>query len=234
LAQHDMSTHNYLHIRVIKVGVDDLADRFDGKGLIYGKASVSGNVDSYGDIVVPGAFADTIAKNNGTFPLLYQHDVEQVLGLVVVREGVGALYCEGKLNLELPIARDVFSNLRFGALTGLSIGYSAEDIGWDKAGHRLLKRVRLMEVSIVTFPANELARVSDVKAADAAGDAAFAAGLRHLAIGMRASLIAARAANAKKAAQKPAPPLTGRAFADAQRARMAAFAQQLVNDRNTR
>ena len=66
--------------------------------------------------------------------------------------------------MDLQLARDVFSNVKFGAIGGLSIGFiTAKDDFDEKTGVRLIKEVRLFEVSVVTFPANELALIDSIK-----------------------------------------------------------------------
>ncbi len=74
------------------------------------------------------------------------------------------LYVEGKLLLDIARAREAFSLLQSKAISGLSIGYSPVRYTIDpETGVRLLAEVKLWEISLVTFPANEGANVTVVK-----------------------------------------------------------------------
>lgn len=143
------------------VGADDSGE-FEGYGSVFGV------VDSYNEVVDKGAFADSLVKN-GLPKLLLQHSTWMVGGIYTeAREDDHGLYVKGKLNLDVQAAREAYSLLKQGALSGLSIGFrTIEESTDNESGITHLKRVRLFEVSIVTFPANEAATVSAVKAAPA-------------------------------------------------------------------
>lgn len=134
-------------------------------GRFSGYASVFGNVDSYGDIVERGAFARTIDAKGGRFPILWQHNAEEPIGVsVAMGEDPHGLAVDGELNLETRRGREAHALLKQGALEGLSIGY--ETVNAERDGkHRRLTEVKLWEFSVVTFPANQLATVTAVKAA---------------------------------------------------------------------
>lgn len=139
---------------------DDNSGEFEGYGSIFG------NVDSYNEVVDKGAFVESLEKH-GLPKLLIQHASWQVGGIYVeVYEDERGLYVKGKLNLDVQIARETYSLLKQGALSGLSIGFRPIIVEMNKdTGVMHLKKVRLYEVSIVTFPANESATVSAVKSA---------------------------------------------------------------------
>ncbi len=62
-------------------------------------------------------------------------------------------------------------NMKAGSLTGLSVGYALKDWEYDRSKEAfLLKEIDLWEVSLVTFPSNDEARISDVKNALARGE----------------------------------------------------------------
>ena len=131
-------------------------------GYITGYGSVFGNVDSYGDIVVKGAFVNSIAKKMPA--LLLQHNPSDVVGVwKVAKEDKNGLYLEGELNLKVQKARENYELLKQGALKGMSIGFSTVDSEYNQEGKRLIKEVDLWEVSIVTFPANVAAQINGVK-----------------------------------------------------------------------
>lgn len=129
--------------------------------VISGYASVFGNVDSTGDIVLAGAFLDTLKRR--TPKMLYQHDSDDLIGVWdVAREDSKGLYVEGRL-AETSLGNEAYELAKMGALDAMSIGYTTIDSEWNAQGYRLLKKVELYEVSLVTFPANELATINGVK-----------------------------------------------------------------------
>jgi uncharacterized protein len=163
--------------------VDILYSRFEIKtgtaddGTFSGYGSVFGNVDSYGDTVAPGAFRRTIldAKSgNAPWPvLLSQHDSHTPIGIWLdMAEDDHGLKLQGKLAINTKRGRDAYHLLKMTprpALDGLSIGYRAKDYELHKhstgpnGAKRTLKAVDLIEVSLVTFPADRFARVASVK-----------------------------------------------------------------------
>ncbi|TAL39642.1 MAG: HK97 family phage prohead protease [Alphaproteobacteria bacterium] len=142
-------------------------------GVFEGYASVFGVTDSVNDKIAPGAFAETlaIAKKDGRLPpLLWQHDAREPIGAWrEMREDTHGLYVKGELFIrDIPRAREAYKLLRENVVTGLSIGYRARKSHQDEqSGTRVLTDVDLLEVSMVTFPANDFARVRRVKAKEA-------------------------------------------------------------------
>lgn len=152
-------------------------------GTFAGYGAVFGNVDSYGDVIAKGAFKESLraAKKSGAWPsMLSQHggwgiSADDLMPLGVwteMREDETGLYVEGRLALDTQRGKDAYALLRMeprSALNGLSIGYVAKEwsIGTKpEEPRRTLKKIELFEVSLVTFPANPKALVTDVKAAD--------------------------------------------------------------------
>lgn len=146
-----------------------------------GYGAVFGNVDSYGDVIQPGAFADTLstAKKSGQWPaMLLQHggfglgaeDMTPIGVWTELSEDGHGLKVSGQL-ADTQRGRDAYALMKMSpraAITGLSIGYIPKEFEQGtKPGEprRKLKRVDLIEVSLVTFPANPKARVSSVKSA---------------------------------------------------------------------
>lgn len=145
----------------------------DTTGAFSGYANAFGNVDSWGDIVQPGAFKQTLSKWRGKgrpIPLLWQHDETWPIGVIEsASEDSNGLAVEGRLLLDIPKAQEARALLMANALGGMSIGYSAVKSRQphpdeEKNGAtRVLEEIRLWEVSLVTFPANEDATVDAVK-----------------------------------------------------------------------
>lgn len=153
-----------------KFAAADLSVEADGT--FSGYASLFGKADLGRDMVLPGAFAASLAKRGpGGVKMLFQHDPNEPIGVwLEVREDARGLFVKGKLTTGVERAREVLSLLRAGALDGLSIGYRTVRGRTDPAsGVRKLMEVDLWEISVVTFPMLPEARISAVKAARAAG-----------------------------------------------------------------
>lgn len=151
----------------------DQAMTFSGYGAVFG------NLDAYGDVIVKGAFRDTLreAKKSGTWPaMLMQHggwgmaadDMTPVGIWTDMEEDDVGLKVSGKL-ADTARGREVYGLLKMTprpAISGMSIGYIAKEfvVGTKPdEPRRTLKKIELMEVSLVTFPANGKARVQAVK-----------------------------------------------------------------------
>ena len=137
-------------------------------GTFEGYGSVFGNVDSYKEIVAKGAFTESLTslKSQGRMPaLLWQHRSGEPIGVYTeMREDDTGLFVRGKLALKTARGAEAHELLKINALSGLSIGFMTCEDSYDKVtGIRTLKKVDLWECSLVTFPANDSARVSAVK-----------------------------------------------------------------------
>lgn len=153
--------------RDVPLDVKELSE--DGSFTGYG--SVFGNVDSYKEIVAPGAFSESLTgwRQKGRMPsLLWQHRSGEPIGVYTeMREDANGLHVKGKLALKTSRGAEAYELLKIGAVGGLSIGFQTREDSLDKvSGIRTLKKVELWEVSLVTFPANDAARVSTVKGID--------------------------------------------------------------------
>ena len=131
---------------------------------ISGYASVFNRRDQGGDVVLPGAYADSLkamSKAGRRVKMLWQHDPTQPIGIWdVVREDKTGLYVKGRLLPEVEKGREAAALLEAGAIDGLSIGYRTVKAERDGKGHRLLQELELWEVSLVTFPMLPEARVA--------------------------------------------------------------------------
>jgi len=141
-------------------------------GSFSGMASVFGELDSVNDIIEPGAFTKSLKdhREKDRMPaLLWQHDTREPIGAIrdIVETSKGLEIKKADLFIdEIPKARQAHKLLKEKAISGLSIGFRLKDSEIDKSsGARLIKQVDLFEVSLVTFPALDSARVSNVKAA---------------------------------------------------------------------
>ena len=132
-------------------------------GLFSGYGSVFGVLDSYKEIVVAGAFTESLKTRQPS--LLWQHRSGEPIGIYTgVKEDAVGLHVEGKLALKTARGAEAYELLKMGAISGLSIGFQVRDESYDRVtGINTLKALDLWEVSLVTFPANDAARVTDVK-----------------------------------------------------------------------
>ena len=146
----------------------ELKDSDDDKGRVkfQGFASTFGNKDSQDDIIEQGAFTKSLKKRKPE--LLLQHRSSKVIGTInkIKENDVGLFIEEGEIANTVD-GRDTVELLRMGALKSMSIGFMPTLTEFGKNGLRRLKEVDLFEVSIVTFPANNRATVTDVKSIDA-------------------------------------------------------------------
>jgi len=142
--------------------------RIAADGTVEGYASVFGEIDAARDMVLRGAFRDSLAvRGPRRVPMLFQHDPAEPIGIwLELREDSHGLYARGRLIPEVARARELLSLLRAGAVDGLSIGFRAARARIDpKTRVRSLVAVDLWEISIVTFPLLAGARVRAVKQA---------------------------------------------------------------------
>jgi len=133
-------------------------------GTFTGYGSVFHVKDSYGEIVVPGAFVESLSVRKPA--LLWQHRSGEPIGVwTQIEEDNIGLKMTGQLALKTQRGQEAYELLKIGAVTGLSIGFQTREDAFDKVtGIRTLKKVDLWETSLVTFPANDAARVQHVKA----------------------------------------------------------------------
>lgn len=136
------------------------------EGEIEGYASMFGQIDKGRDIVVKGAFLDTLKDRPAkAVKMLFQHDPHEPIGVWNdIREDEKGLYAKGRLLTDTQRGKEVHTMIRAGAVDGLSIGYRTSHSRFDSAKKaRLIEKASLWEISVVTFPLLETARISAVK-----------------------------------------------------------------------
>jgi uncharacterized protein len=160
----------------------------EADGSFTGYASRFGVADLGRDLVLPGAFTESLARRGPRgIKMLFQHDPAEPIGVwLELREDMHGLYVRGRILPEVARGREVLALMRAGALDGLSIGFrTVEGRSDPKSGVRRLSRVDLWEISVVTFPMLPEARVSAVKNES---DARLANAIRRAADSMRAAV----------------------------------------------
>lgn len=146
-----------------------------------GYGSVFDTVDSYGDTIVKGAFKPSLKewKAKGKLPkLLLQHggggwfsqnadDLVPIGKWDEMREDDHGLFVRGHLfDVETDRTKAVHIAMKEGELDGLSIGFKTRKWKYDEETEvRTLTEIELWECSIVTFPANDPARIESVRSA---------------------------------------------------------------------
>lgn len=144
----------------------------DETGLFEGYASLFNREDLGRDIVMPGAFSESLRKRGPLrIKMLFQHDPAEPIGIWEhLAEDAKGLFARGRLLGEVARAREVLTLMKAGALDGLSIGFKTISARRDaRSGVRRLDRVDLWEISVVTFPMLPEARIAAVKGDAEAG-----------------------------------------------------------------
>ena len=132
----------------------------EGKMTIEGYGSTFGNADNGGDVVQRGAFVKTLSERMPK--MLWQHDTRKIAGLWnEASEDTKGLHLKGVF-IKTQLGCEAYEMAKAGAIDTLSIGYSIVEADMD-GRHRLLKEVKLYEVSLVTFPMNEQAKIIAIK-----------------------------------------------------------------------
>lgn len=133
---------------------------FNYDKVFTGYASVFNCPDLYGDVVLPGAFYQTLKQGSlKDVKLLWQHDAKKPIGVFTkLEETVNGLMVEAKIFTDLRLGREAIKLIELGIVDGLSIGYEIVD-SFYAGDIRYIKQAKLWEISIVTFPANKKARI---------------------------------------------------------------------------
>lgn len=162
----------------VQYRVADLETRADGAGF-SGYASHFWSVDSYLTAVKQGAFKKTIRERGDKTPILWQHDAYAPIGKpTAMNEDKTGLRFDAAISEGTTSGRDAMALLRDGVPLGMSFGFQTTksrpgtkddpiEFGEYKAKPEeveIIEEVRLWEISLVTFPANELAAINDVRA----------------------------------------------------------------------
>ena len=131
---------------------------------IKGYASVFNVVDHHGDMMVKGAYTETLEKSKARnqkypIPLLWHHDPKKPIGSIhTLYEDHHGLYIEGEILSSCPMIPALIPLLEKGVISGLSVGYKLHQSKRTR-GVTFITKVELFEISIVTFPACDQARI---------------------------------------------------------------------------
>ncbi|WP_328660377.1 HK97 family phage prohead protease [Nocardia salmonicida] len=153
-------------------------------GQVRALVSVFGNVDSVGDIVMPGAFAEDLtawAAKGDPIPAIWSHDwrdpfahVGVVLDAKETEAGLETLY---EMDLDNAKAAQVYRLLKGRRVTQSSFAYDILDAGWAKRTDEAtgkeyevyeLRKLHIIEVGPTLVGANEETELLAVKSAELA------------------------------------------------------------------
>lgn len=139
----------------------------EGEGIIEAYVSVFNNIDSYGDIMVPGAFKESLEKWFPRYPKgIWAHDWSQPIAKTLeAREDERGLYIKAQIILSVQRGREAWELIKSGVMTDFSFGYEINDYEFNAQGYRLLKRVTIYEWSPVLVGANNQATLIAAKSA---------------------------------------------------------------------
>jgi len=171
----------HMQRRTVEIRAEDIE-----KG-ISGYASHFNSIDSYGTAVKKGAFAKTIAERGSRIPVLWNHWADTPIGKPTeLREDETGLYFNASIVEETEKGAEIMALLRSQVPLGMSFGFEtlksrpveeSDTLDWSAAPDyfrseqgrkeaRVIEEVRLWEISVVTFPANEKAGINSVRATE--------------------------------------------------------------------
>ncbi len=132
----------------------------DNSIVISGYASVYNISDQHNDLIAKGAFA---SANHSFIKFLWQHDWQQPIGVIKsLAEDDYGLKVEAIINNKIEKGKEAIELVRQGAVDSLSIGFNIKQANYNNLNQRIITEAELIEVSIVTFPANYHAKISHI------------------------------------------------------------------------
>jgi uncharacterized protein len=151
-----------LEYKRVPFEIKEMVDLADGGWEIAGYASTfGGEPDAYGDVIVKGAFLESLARRSPKH--LYEH-YEPIGKTLEIHEDDTGLVGRWSI-VDTQAGTDAYKLAKAGVLDSLSIGYIPVNYEYRADGVRLLTKIDLFEVSSVAIPANVHAVITDVKSA---------------------------------------------------------------------
>lgn len=153
-------------LKHIDVAFEITETKDDGDFFIFKGLASTWEVDLVDDRFQMGAFAESIAKQLPT--ILWQHQRLEPIGMPIsIKETQAGLEVEGKLPKEDSfVSGRVIPQMKVGSIKAMSVGFRPQQAGPDPTNlpfGRLITKAILREVSLVTFPANPGAKITDLK-----------------------------------------------------------------------
>lgn len=161
-----MTEFKQLPVEACDFDVEIKAEGAKPEGWFKGYASKFGGVDSYKDTIQPGAYTKTLKKKMPPHGFINHDSYEiPVLDWIKLEQDDIGLLVEGLVDLSHYKGPTLHSAIKRKAMNGMSIGYTLPRGGFEilEGGGRLLKEIDLIEISVVTRPADDKARIAQVK-----------------------------------------------------------------------
>lgn len=152
-----------------------------GEGEFEAIVSVFGNIDSTGDVVLPGAFAKTLAEwaaSGDPIPVIWSHDwtdpFSHIGHVIEAKEIDRGLWVKGALDLDNPTAVQVHRLMKGRRVTQFSFAYDVVEGAWvttakDDPDFYELRELVLYETGPCLLGANQETELIAAKAAAVAG-----------------------------------------------------------------
>lgn len=153
----------------------DVTKALDETGTFEGFASRFGEVDNHNEVIVKGAFGKglkQLAKEKRKLKMLWNHDRYEPIGTFLeADESDEGLWVRGKLTLGVQRADELHLLMQDGAIDSMSIGaFVVRDRTDPQTKRHEYLELQLREISPVTFPALDSARIATVKSLSGVGD----------------------------------------------------------------
>lgn len=162
-------TAKHINTRIKAASEDDPV--ISEEGVFTGYASVFGNIDSYGEVVVKGAFKSSLEERELPFSVYWSHQMADPMmnigKTLEIREDDHGLFVKGQLDLDSPMGAQVYRLIKDGRVNQMSFAFDVEDYKFaetEEDGEFVeLHKLKLHEVSIVEVGANQATELLDVK-----------------------------------------------------------------------
>jgi len=148
----------YLPARELRASTNaDGSKNLSGYAIVY--SSESTDLGGFVEIVAPGAVTESLA-NNPDVLMLRDHNPELLMGrttsgtLTLTEDSIGVRFV-----CKLPqttAAADLAISIERGDISGCSFGFVTLEDQWANSGDKLVRnllRIKLLEISVVSFPA---------------------------------------------------------------------------------
>lgn len=139
------------------------ADAVDMNERTFAGYASTWDLDQGGDLITKGAFTKTINEAGGRVKVLWQHS-EPIGRPLSMEEDEKGLFVTAKIS-KTRLGDEALELMKDGVLDRMSIGYRIPEgkSEYNADGIRIIRELKLLEFSVVTFPMNEAAVITDVK-----------------------------------------------------------------------
>lgn len=142
----------------------------DAEGVFTGYASIFGNVDSYGEVVAKGAFAESL-REQPSVPVYWSHQMSNPMmnigKTIELREDDRGLFVKAQLDLDSEMGAQVHRLIKDGRVGQMSFAFDVEDYAMvdsaELGPYVELRKLKVHEVSVVQVGANQATELLDVK-----------------------------------------------------------------------